>query len=607
MRKTVCLSMIVKNETSVIKRCLDSLKDYIDYWIICDTGSTDGTQELIKEILKGIPGELHEHKWENFSHNRNLALTISKEKADYSLIIDADDILIINNKNYRDNLTDRNYLIGVKHGNIYHKRVHLVRNDTISNWQGPVHEVLCPDSVAVFTPDIHIQIVGGGDRSSNPLQKFLNDAKLLENELKKDPTNTRYKFYLAQSYKDAWGEALIEVDRENATWLKVYENNPNKPAKSYKEQWLENKENLSLLTKAIETYKERIDMPINDQERYISCLRLGSLLQSLASLQTDENERKSVLDQAVNYYIKSQIFDKNRAEGLTLAAELLRHMTKFQEAYELGKVASELNPPENALFLEQYIYDYKALDEFAISAYWCGKYKDSFNATLKLMNINKYPTFQTQRIKDNLKFALQKLKEQNAELYKNIRVSVAIINDDIKKTNEIIDLLEAGTFISIDTYSNVNSIDVNPLATHYAIINSISYDKPFESIIDAIHQFDDEIISFGKEDFEPSLTKARKPTGSQTIIIPISKLLLIQEFCKKCIKNNNLEENIGYFNLINNQTVYHLNLKKNKEESVVSLVNETDDNHMFIKLNNVATTFLKKHFSFKLKIFKHFV
>ncbi|MGW8788902.1 glycosyltransferase, partial [Heyndrickxia sporothermodurans] len=45
-RKTICLSMIVKNEASVIRRCLDSVRPLIDTWVIIDTGSTDGTQDI---------------------------------------------------------------------------------------------------------------------------------------------------------------------------------------------------------------------------------------------------------------------------------------------------------------------------------------------------------------------------------------------------------------------------------------------------------------------------------------------------------------------------------------------------------------------------------
>jgi len=69
--QTICLNMIVKNEARVIRRCLDTVRPFIDRWVIVDTGSTDGTQALIREVLQGVPGELHERRWKDFAHNRN--------------------------------------------------------------------------------------------------------------------------------------------------------------------------------------------------------------------------------------------------------------------------------------------------------------------------------------------------------------------------------------------------------------------------------------------------------------------------------------------------------------------------------------------------------
>ena len=59
-KPSVCLNMIVKNESQIITRCLDSVKDLIDYWVISDTGSTDGTQQLITDYFAqhGITGLL---------------------------------------------------------------------------------------------------------------------------------------------------------------------------------------------------------------------------------------------------------------------------------------------------------------------------------------------------------------------------------------------------------------------------------------------------------------------------------------------------------------------------------------------------------------------
>jgi glycosyltransferase involved in cell wall biosynthesis len=82
--------MIVKNEAQVIARALQSVRPHIDFWCICDTGSTDGTQVIILSELAGIPGELHSRQWVNFGYNRTEAMTLARSHADYVLVIDAD-------------------------------------------------------------------------------------------------------------------------------------------------------------------------------------------------------------------------------------------------------------------------------------------------------------------------------------------------------------------------------------------------------------------------------------------------------------------------------------------------------------------------------------
>lgn len=78
--KKIALCMIVKNESHIIRECLESVYKYIDYWVICDTGSTDDTKQIIKKFFeeKNIPGELHDHEWKGFGHNRTLAFDVAK-------------------------------------------------------------------------------------------------------------------------------------------------------------------------------------------------------------------------------------------------------------------------------------------------------------------------------------------------------------------------------------------------------------------------------------------------------------------------------------------------------------------------------------------------
>ena len=95
MTETICLNMIVKDERHVIGRCLESVKGLIDHGVIVDTGSTDGTPEFITETLAGIPGELHHRPWRDFGTNRSEALELARGTADFMLIIDADEQLVV--------------------------------------------------------------------------------------------------------------------------------------------------------------------------------------------------------------------------------------------------------------------------------------------------------------------------------------------------------------------------------------------------------------------------------------------------------------------------------------------------------------------------------
>src|SRR5260370_5629332 len=85
--------MIVRNEAAVIRRCLASVKGLISHWIVCDTGSTDDTRKVVLEELNAIPGTLYDDPWVDFGHNRSLAIARARGKADFHLLMNADETL----------------------------------------------------------------------------------------------------------------------------------------------------------------------------------------------------------------------------------------------------------------------------------------------------------------------------------------------------------------------------------------------------------------------------------------------------------------------------------------------------------------------------------
>lgn len=226
-RPTICLNMIVKNEARVIERCLDSLKPLIDYWIISDTGSIDGTQEIIRRIMKDIPGELYEDGWQDFAYNRTLVLNRSKGRGDFVLFIDADEMFEYP-QNFRFlNLDCDHYLMCVKNeanGCIQSEylRVMLVNNHLKWRWEGVIHEdIYCQDADVRYGGELkgiwNISRKHEGARAFGP-EKYLKDAAVLEKALEKEPNNTRYQYYLASSYYNAgkYEEALRHFEKRIA-------------------------------------------------------------------------------------------------------------------------------------------------------------------------------------------------------------------------------------------------------------------------------------------------------------------------------------------------------------------------------------------------------
>src|SRR6202012_2503092 len=94
--EAICLNKIVKTEAHIVAETLDSVAPYISSWVVVDTGSTDGTQDVIRKHMArlGIPGELHARPWRNFGDNRTEALDLAQDHGDYIWVIDADDIVV---------------------------------------------------------------------------------------------------------------------------------------------------------------------------------------------------------------------------------------------------------------------------------------------------------------------------------------------------------------------------------------------------------------------------------------------------------------------------------------------------------------------------------
>ncbi len=373
-RQKICLSMIVKNEASVIRRCLQSVLPLIDYWIVVDTGSIDGTQDIVREFLHDMPGELHERPWIDFAHNRSDALALARHHGDYSLIIDADDVLELSPGFRLPFLKQDTVTIEIRNKERRYWRPQLVRNALPWRYVGVLHEFL---SCGMDGKNHHIlpesrsqrRLPGakivmseeGARRRLSGSDRFRRDAAVLEDALttETDPfLISRYTFYLAQSHLDAG-------DKQEA----------------------------------LAAYQQRAKLGGWDQEVFVSVYRSANLK---ADLGFDDED-------VIATYLQAHAICKTRAEALYGASRFCRIKERFQQGYDLAKRALQIRRPGDALFSEDWIYDYGLLDEYAVNAYWIGKYEECLKACRKILGLRSIPEDMRKRVQANAEFALRKL------------------------------------------------------------------------------------------------------------------------------------------------------------------------------------------------------
>ena len=352
---TICLAMIVKDEAHCIIRCLESIKPYINYWVICDTGSTDGTQNVIKEYLKEIPGELHEKEWSDFSTNRNHALEIAKDKADYSLVIDADDYLVVQEPGCFNNLNKPCYFINFEHSSITYSRIQLFKNNIGAHYVGVLHEVLSVNDhyEKATLSGCHIKYGANGARWKDP-KKYSKDAEIFEKELLKDPYNSRNIFYCAQSYRDA-----------------------------------------GMLDKALEKYIHRANIGGWIEETYVALLNAGRITKTLYY---DD------VAKVQNIYLRAHNCFPYRAEALCDLSAYCREHKLFELAYFYSKIGLTISKPTEGLFLENSCYDWRLLDEISIAAFYTHKIDECKSYMQQLLDNKSIPESEKNRILNNSKF-----------------------------------------------------------------------------------------------------------------------------------------------------------------------------------------------------------
>jgi tetratricopeptide (TPR) repeat protein len=369
---TLCLNMIVKNESRIITRLFDSVLPIIDCYCICDTGSTDNTISLITDYFnkKNIPGKIVEEPFKNFCYNRNFALQCCLGMSDYVLFLDADMVLEI--KNFDKRLLNSGDSFTILQGNdsFYYQNMRIVKNNGLYNYCGVTHEYInIPENnitIAFEKKDLFIIDLGDGGSKHD---KFERDVRLLLDGIKEEPKNERYHFYLANSYHDSgrFGEA-------------------------------------------INVYKKRIELGGWIEEVWYSHYRIGLCYRNMGKI-----------NEAIIYWLEGYELYPERLEGLY---EILKHY-RINSKHKLGymiyqqcKRILDLNKNrDNYLFLHNDIYTSKIYYEFSIIAYYLGMYNINFEVIQILNNSND--DAECNNLLQSMKFYKDILKQTNRIIIDN--------------------------------------------------------------------------------------------------------------------------------------------------------------------------------------------
>ena len=190
------LSMLVRDEADTVRDAILQAAPVVGHVTVVDTGSEDGTAEIVRDVLREIPGTLHEREWRGFGENRTELLALSQGSADYHLMLDADHRLHVEGD--QPALDADAYLLCVR-GPLEWRLPLLTRDGHPFQYRGAAHSYLSSDAPTRSEPLDWLSIDGGPGATRDKLER---DLQLLRQEHLDDPTNRRTVFYLAQTYRD---------------------------------------------------------------------------------------------------------------------------------------------------------------------------------------------------------------------------------------------------------------------------------------------------------------------------------------------------------------------------------------------------------------------
>jgi glycosyltransferase involved in cell wall biosynthesis len=377
MAVKLILTQIMKNESHVAKRMLDSIKGIIDGICIVDTGSTDNSIEVVKNwgIENNIETYVFEKMFDDFSSVRNHSFEKAREcflgKNDghtyYNFWLDFDEQLVIDPSFKKESINKDLYMFNTFIGQMKYTRNELCRLDKPFKFYGVCHEfIICEEknmtSGLMEGVSVNVQMDGASWKGNVP-SKYLSHAHVLEKYINDNRQDPRWIFYTAQSYHDS---ASIPDNRE---------------------------ENEERLRRSIRYYKERVSRTDGyGEEVFYSQFRIGTIMRSMEAPWAETHQE----------LLKAYAIEPLRGESIKAIIDYYLQIGEWNNAYLYTKFAKVnfhgKNPyPNRLLFVDESLYIWKFAEAHAAACFYTGRTPEAKANYEEIVRISKtHPQYFTQ-------------------------------------------------------------------------------------------------------------------------------------------------------------------------------------------------------------------
>lgn len=364
------LNTIVKNESHCILTMLKSALQISDAIVIADTGSTDGTQDLIRKFGEenNIPTYVFERPFDDFEKSRNFGMEKAREVVSelgwnpndcWTWWCDADETIIVDSKFTKKQFNKDLYMINTYIGQMKYTRNTFARVSKPFRFYGPVHEfIVCDDNTITsgLAENIHVDVkMIGASWKGNIPAKYKSHAFVLEKYIDENRQDPRWIFYTAQSWHDS---ASVPDNRE---------------------------ENEERLRRAIKYYKERTQRPDGyAEEIYYSQYRIGAIMRML-------EEPWNLTQQEL---LKAYAMDPLRGESIKIIIDHYLQVGEWHMAYLYSKFCKVnfhgKNPyPTRLLFVDESLYTWKFAEAHAAACFYTGRMDEAKATYNEIVNLTK--------------------------------------------------------------------------------------------------------------------------------------------------------------------------------------------------------------------------